>query len=72
MKIAKVFSLILGVLFLVGCASTACKYKTPANETTTVVPVAAIAEPVKPAVVSEPAPGQDEPEMKKIPAAVLK
>ena len=67
MKTAKVLSLILGVLFLVGCASTKCKSKTPVAE-----PVAVAAAVAAPVAVSEQAPVQEEPEMEKIPAATRK
>ncbi len=69
MKAAKVLSLILGVLFLAGCASTACKSK----KAEVVAPVAAaVVAPVKPVAIPEPAPAQEEPAMEKIPAAVRK
>jgi PBP1b-binding outer membrane lipoprotein LpoB len=67
MKMMKVLSLILGVLFIAGCASTKCK--TPVAEPVAMTPVvAAVAAPV----VAPEAPAAEEPETEKIPAAVLK
>ena len=63
MKIARVLSLILCVLFLAGCASTKCK-----NKTLTAEPVAAaVAAPVEPVVVPVAEPVED-----KVPAAARK
>ena len=64
----KLLSLILGVLFLAGCASTKCQSKTPVAAPVAVAPVAAAA----PVAVSAPAPVKEEPEMANIPAAVRK
>lgn len=52
----KVLSLILGVLFLAGCASSPCKSKDVVSEPVAAAPaVTAVAEPVAaPAQVSEP------------------
>jgi len=76
MKTAKVLGLILGVLFLAGCASTKCECKKAAVEPAAIARVApiaaAVAAPVEPVAAPAPAPVQKEPEMEKVPAAVTK
>jgi uncharacterized lipoprotein YbaY len=70
MKTVKMFSLILGVLFLAGCASTKCKNTTPVE-----APVAAPLAVVAPAPVAVPEPEvvpATEPAAEEVPAAVRK
>jgi PBP1b-binding outer membrane lipoprotein LpoB len=73
MKTAKVLGLILGVVFLAGCASTKCECKKAAAEPVAVAPLAApIVAPTVPVAAPAPVPVQEEPEMQKVPAAVRK